>query len=121
VTGPVYATTKNDSWNRAVGMIYMSTITYPCASSIATGTGAEKAIRRTTPEHFRVYSGAFPVAMLATLGIQAVSVGLTIATERPIFMVGVLASTFIGGSAGANKHIRTTNQYADDWDNGAEY
>jgi len=119
--GLVYATTNDNSWDRAFGMVYMSFITYPIASTIGTASGLNKQIKRSTPVDYRVYSNALPVAMLTTLGIQVASAALIITTERPIFMLGILASTFIGGNIGAKSHIKTMNRYADDWDRGIEY
>jgi hypothetical protein len=120
VAGVVFVSTKEDSWDRLL-VVFLPMITYPIASSFATGTGAEKAIKRSTPEEYRVYSGAFPSAMLVTLGVQAVSVTLTALTEQQVFLIGVLASTFIGGNAGAKNHIKTMTRYADEWDEGVEY
>lgn len=120
VSGVAFVTTKEDSWDRLL-VIIMPMITYPIASSLATGVGVEKAIKRSTPAEYRVFSGAFPSAMLTTLGVQAVSVTLAATTERPIFLLGVFASTFIGGNAGSKNHVKTMNRYADEWDKGIEY
>src|SRR5690606_10244951 len=86
-----------------------------------TGIATVKTIKRTTPPEYHVYSDAFPAAMLTTLGIQSIAYLTALVTNQPIFLLGVVPSTFIGGRVGAKAHLKILKRYADDWDRGIEY